>query len=76
MPTNEKVRQTRWCKFKCIFSDGRQENRYGCEVIFALAQKSTYWQVTTEPKTLPANSTYYVMTNIFYFNYQDVNNIY
>lgn len=76
MPTTEKVRQTRWRKFKRIFSDGRQENRYVREVIFAPGQKYTYWQVTTEPKTLPANSTSYVMTNIPHLNYQDVGNIY
>lgn len=76
MPTTEKVRQTRWRKFKRSFSEGRQQNRYGCEVIFAPGQKSTYWQVTTEPKTLPANSTSYVMTNISGLNYQDIGNIY
>lgn len=76
MSTTEKVRQTRWRKFKRIFRAGRQENRYVREVIFAPGQKSTYWQVTTEPKTLPANSTSYVMTNILHLNYQDVGNIY
>jgi SRSO17 transposase len=34
------------------------------------------WYVTTDPQTLPENSTSYVMTNISDVNYQDVGNIY
>ena len=76
MPATERVRQTRWKKFKRIFNHGESETRYICEVIFGQRRKYTYWYLTTDPKTLPANSTSYVMSNISELNYQDVGNIY
>lgn len=76
MPEEEEVRQTSWKKFQRILSKDKRETRYVCEIIFGKRNKDTYWYLTTDPETLPANSTSYVMTNIDKIKYQDVGNIY
>jgi SRSO17 transposase len=60
----EQVRQNKWHKFERVFSDGHTETRYVSEVIFGHLRIYTYWYVTTNPETLPENSTSVVMTNI------------
>lgn len=76
MPEEEKVRQTSWKEFERILSKNKTETRYVCEIIFGKRNKYTYWYLTTDPETLPANSTSYVMTNIDKIKYQDIGNIY
>jgi SRSO17 transposase len=76
MPEKEKVRQTSWKEFERILNKEQKETRYVCEIIFGKRNKYTYWYLTTDPDTLPANSTSYVMTNIDKIKYQDVGNIY
>jgi len=39
-------------------------------------EKSQIWEITTDPETMPANSTWYVMTEIPGLNYKDVGNLY
>lgn len=60
----QKVRANKWCKFQRIFSDQTSEIRYIREIIYGKRNKRTYWQITTDPKTMPENSTSFVMTNI------------
>jgi SRSO17 transposase len=76
MPEEEKVEQTAWQEFDRILSKGQRQKRYVCEIIFGQRSKYTYWYLTTDPETLPVNSTSYVMTNIDQIKYQDVGNIY
>jgi len=38
-----------------IFSDGTKEKQYIQEIIFGKRHQIQYWQVTTDPKTLPKN---------------------
>ncbi len=76
MPEGEEVKQTSWQEFDRILSKGQQQKRYVCEIIFGHRNKYTYWYLTTDPETLPVNSTSYVMTNIDKIKYQDVGNIY
>jgi len=76
MPEEEEVRQTSWKEFERILSKDKRETRYVCEIIFGKRNKYTYWYLTTDPETLPANSTSYVMTNIDKIKYQDIGNIY
>ncbi len=64
MPSHQRVRTNRWCKFERIFSAGSSQTRYIREIVFGKRRHRTYWQVTTDPETLPANSTSFVMTNL------------
>jgi len=59
-----RVRANRWRKFERIMSDEKKEICYVREIIFGQRGKRTYWEVTTEPETLPDNSTSFVMSNI------------
>lgn len=72
----EKVQQSRWRSFERQFSDGSTQIRYVREIIFGRRRERTYWDLTTDPKTLPDNSTSYVMTNIPDIDYREVGNIY
>jgi len=63
-------------KFDRTFSDGTQEVRYVREIIFGKKRSRRFWEITTEPETMPENSTWYVMTEIPGLNYKDVGNLY
>jgi SRSO17 transposase len=56
--------RAKWRKFTRIFAAHPPETRYVREVIFGRRGHYTYWDLTTEPETLPPHSTSYVMTNI------------
>jgi SRSO17 transposase len=60
----QRVRANKWCKFQRIFSDQKSETRYIREIIYGKRNKRTYWEVTTDPETMPENSTSFVMTNL------------
>ncbi len=64
MPSNQKVRANQWCKFERVFSDQKSETRYIREIIYGKKKAVTYWEVTTDPETMPENSTSFIMTNI------------
>jgi SRSO17 transposase len=64
MPSNQSVRANKWCKFERIFSNQTSETRYIREIIFGKRNSRTYWEITTDPETMPENSTSFVMTNI------------
>lgn len=76
LPKGQRVRQNRWRKFHRIFSDGTQEIRFIREIVFGKKGYRRYWEVTTDPETLPNNSTWYVMTEIPEISYKDVGNLY
>lgn len=63
MPSEQRVRAYKWCKFDREFSDGSVEERYIREIIFGKKSYRTYWEVTTDPETMPENSTSLIMTN-------------
>ncbi|ELR98557.1 hypothetical protein GLO73106DRAFT_00023910, partial [Gloeocapsa sp. PCC 73106] len=63
LPSSQRVRANKWCKFTRTFSDGTQETRYIREIIYGQKRATTYWQITTDYETLPANSTSFIMTN-------------
>ena len=60
----QKVRANKWRKFHRTFSDRKSETRYIREIIYGKRNKRTYWEITTDPETIPENSTSFVMTNI------------
>ena len=64
LPREQKVRANKWCKFIRTFSNQQSETRYVREIIYGKRRSRTYWEVTTDPETMPSNSTSFVMTNI------------
>ena len=64
MPLHQKVRANRWCKFERTFSDHTAQTRYIREIIFGQRSTRTYWEITTDPETMPENSTSFVMINL------------
>jgi hypothetical protein len=46
------------------FSNQTSETRYIREIIYGKKRAVTYWEITTDPETLPENSTSFVMTNL------------
>ena len=76
LPQGQKVRQNKWRKFTRIFSNKTQEIRFVREIVFGKKGHRRYWEVTTDPDTLPENSTSYVMTEIPDLSYKDVGNLY
>ena len=58
------VRANKWCKFERTFSNQKSENRYIREIIYGKKRAVTYWEITTDPETMPENSTSFVMTNL------------
>lgn len=76
LPKGQTVRCNRWRKFDRTFSDKTQEVRYVREIIFGKKRSRRFWEVTTDPETMPENSTWYVMTEIPGLNYKDVGNLY
>ena len=76
LPQGQKVRHNHWRAYERIFSDGTTEKRYIQEIIFGQRRQIQYWQVTTDPKTLPKNSTWLIMTLVPGINYKEVGSLY
>jgi SRSO17 transposase len=76
IPLEQRVRSNKWRKFNRIFSDGTTELRYIREIIFGTRNKKCYWQITSDPVTLPESSTWWVMTKIPGIKYKEVGNIF
>lgn len=76
LPQGQKVRHNKWRPYNRVFSDGKQEKRYIRKIGFGQRIQIQYWQVTTEPETLPKNSTWYVMTKVPGIKYKKVGNLY
>ena len=64
MESHQRVRANKWCKFTRTFSNQKSETRYIREIIYGKRSHITYWELTTDPETMPENSTSFVMTNI------------
>ncbi len=64
LPANQSVRANKWCKFARTFSDQKSETRYIREIIYGERRATTYWEITTDPETMPLNSTSFDMTNL------------
>lgn len=76
LPYEQRVRQNKWRKFNRIFSAQTQEVRFVREIVFGKKGFRRYWEVTTDPETLPENATSYVMTEIPSVSYKDIGNLY
>jgi SRSO17 transposase len=64
LPASQKVRANKWCKFERTFSNQTSEARYIREIIYGKRKAITYWEITTDPETMPENSTSFIMTNL------------
>ncbi|AOW98801.1 IS701 family transposase [Moorena producens PAL-8-15-08-1] len=64
MPSEQRVRANKWCKFTRTFSNQKSETRYIREIVYGKKRAITYWEITTDPKTMPENGTSFVMTNL------------
>ncbi len=64
LPAGQSVRSNKWCKFERTFSNQKSETRYIREIIYGKKRAITYWEITTDPETMPENSTSFVMTNL------------
>lgn len=64
LPAGQSVRANKWCKFTRTFSNQKSSTRYIREIIYGQKRAITYWEITTDPETMPSNSTSFVMTNL------------
>jgi len=76
MPSHQRIRYNKWRKFDRIFADGKKQVRYIREVIYGKRREQQYWEITTNPKTLPQNETWSVMTKMTLLKYHQVGNLY
>jgi SRSO17 transposase len=76
MPSHQRIRYNKWRKFDRIFADGTKQVRYIREVIYGKRRSRQYWEITTNPQTLPPNETWSVMTRIPDVKYHQVGNLY
>ena len=76
LPKGQRVRQNRWRAYTRTFSDGKTEKRYIREIIYGKRRTTRYWQLTTDKETLPAASTWMVMTHLKYITYKQVGDLY
>lgn len=64
LPKGATIRYTRWRPFARVFSNGTQQTRSICEVIYGKRQRIRYYQITVDPVTLPTDGTWSIMTNL------------
>ena len=76
MPSHQRIRYNKWRKFDRIFADRKKQVRYIREIIYGKRLKQRYWEVTTNPQTLPKNETWYIMTKVPDIKYHQVGNLY
>ena len=64
LPSEQSVRANKWCEFERTLSNQKSETRYIREIIYGKKRAITYWEITTDPETMPENSTSFIMTNL------------
>jgi len=64
LPANQSVRANKWSSFERTFTNQKSETRYIREVVYGKTRAITYWEITTDPETMPQNSTSFIMTNL------------
>ncbi len=64
LPADQSVRANKWCKFERTFSNQKSGTRYIREIVYGKKKAITYWEITTDPETLPEISTTFVMSNL------------
>jgi SRSO17 transposase len=64
LPPGQRVRYTNWRPFERVFSNEEQQTRYIREIVFGQRGRIRFYHLTTDPQTLPPESTWYLMTNV------------
>jgi SRSO17 transposase len=64
LPKGAHLQWTAWQRFMRQFTDGTEHPRYIRERIYGQRHAVRYYQITTDPKTLPKESTWFIMTNL------------
>jgi SRSO17 transposase len=64
LPKGARVRETSWRPFERVFCNGQQQTRFIREIVFGWRRDIRFYLMTTDPKTLPKEGTWYVMTNL------------
>jgi SRSO17 transposase len=60
----QRVRPTRWRPFERIFTDGSSERRFLRETVDGTRRAIRSYPITTDPQTLPPETTWDLMTNL------------
>ncbi len=60
----QRLRQTRWRPFVRVFTDGSTAQRFLRETVYGTRRSVRYYQITTDPLTLPPETTWDLMTNL------------
>ena len=76
LPRGQSVRSNRWRAYVRTFSDGQREQRYIREIVYGKRRSTRYWQLTSDPETLPSASTWMVMTHVEGITYKQVGDLY
>lgn len=76
LPKGQYVRCNRWRAYVRTFSDDSCQKRYIREIIYGKRREVRFWQLTTDPDTLPAASTWMVMTHVEDITYKQVGDLY
>ena len=76
LPQDQDVYQEPWQTFERTFSNGTTEVRYMAEVIYGKRRRKQYWLLTTDPQTLPDNSTSFVMVAAPAIKLEEIGNQY
>jgi SRSO17 transposase len=76
LPPGQRVRYTNWRPFERTFSNGEHQTRYIREIVFVQRGRIRYYHLTTDPQTLPPESTWYIMTNLEGTIRKTIGNIY
>lgn len=64
MPAEQKIWSTAWKEFDRLFFNGEKELRYITEVVYGVRRDVRYYLITTDKEKRPADSTWFVMTNL------------
>jgi SRSO17 transposase len=76
LPQGQRVRLNRWRQFNRVFSNGKSEQRWIREIVYGKRRTTRFWQLTTDPQTLPTNGTWYVMSHIDNVKYDEIGDLY
>ena len=76
LPQAQEVYQEAWQPFSRTFSNGTTEVRYMSEVIYGKRHRKRYWLLTTDPDTLPENSTTFVLVSDPAIKLEEIGNAY
>ncbi len=76
LPPGHRIRDTRWRSWEQVCSAGTSETRYIREVIYGVRRNVRFYDLTSDPDTLPVATTRFVMPNLPGELRQELGNLY